>query len=328
MSRGIFGSVKEKLSRSGSFKSTKSASKNPFNTSTTNTQAPASEPTDAPPAYSANAPADHTTTSRRNLMPGGGDDGGAASRRSRSASPAPSMVSITNDSDKYAFLSTFDTVFVVDDSGSMAGSNWDEVRRVLHSITPTCTARDRDGIDLYFLNHKSKNNGGVGRADGGYYNITDSKVVNTIFENVRPSMQTPTGRRLHSVLKPYVAKLQKAADVDDVKPVNIIVITDGQPSDDPESVIVQHARKLDQLEAPLHQVGIQFFQVGRDPSAREALRELDDDLAEQGIRDMVDASTWDTNSGALTAEGVLKVVLGAVVRKIDRRRASGDRWRS
>lgn len=321
MSKGIFGSFKDKVTRSTSFKS--ASSKNPFfsfsKSTETGSTTPADTPAEAPPAYSANAPVNHASSGRSNLRPT------SAQRRGRSPSPAPSMASITNDDDKYAFLATFDTIFIVDDSGSMAGSNWDEVRRVLHGITPTCTARDRDGIDLYFLNHHSTKRGGQGRADGGYYNIRDPRTVNSIFEDVRPSYQTPTGKRLQSILKPYVADLAKASDIDDVKPVNIIIITDGCPTDDPESVIVQYARRLDGLDAPLHQVGIQFFQVGNNSGAREALRELDDDLVSQGIRDMVDASTWDTNGGVLTADGILKVVLGAVVRKIDRRRTSGDR---
>lgn len=323
MSKSLFGSFKDKLSRRTSMKSnsddpsTKSAA--------AATPAPASNPApaDAPPAYSAAAPSSHA--GRSSLMPDG-----TTSRRGRSPSPAPSMASITNDDDKYAFLRTFDTVFVVDDSGSMAGSNWLEVRRVLQGITPVCTARDGDGIDLYFLNHRSPQSGGAGQADGGYYNITDPRRVDNIFDDVRPNSTTPTGKRLQTILKPYVASLTEADDIDDVKPINIIVITDGCPTDDPESVIVQYARKLDKLEAPLHQVGIQFFQVGSNAAAREALRELDDDLASQGIRDMVDASTWDTNNsgGVLTSDGILKVVLGAVVRKIDRKRASGDRRRT
>ena len=316
MSKGIFGSIKDKMSRSDTQKSIK----NPFRSSSG--PPPSPPPMDAPPAYSADAPPNHTTRERSaSLTP---HDNGSY-RRGRSPSPAPSMVSITNDDDKYAFLRTFDTVFVIDDSGSMDGSSWQEVRSVLNSITPICTDRDRDGIDLYFLNHRTGMRGGEGKADGGYYKINDPRVVNNIFGTVKPRGATETGARLHNILKPYTTKLSKASDMDDVKPVNIIVITDGSPTDDPEGVIVQHARKLDQLEAPLHQVGIQFFQVGHSRAAKEALRELDDDLAAQGIRDMVDASTWDTNNGVLTGDGVLKVVLGAVVRKLDRRRASGER---
>ncbi|KAK2926416.1 von Willebrand factor A-like domain superfamily [Fusarium oxysporum f. sp. vasinfectum] len=233
----------------------------------------------------------------------------------RGASPAPSISSITNAEDKYAFLSTFDTIFIIDDSGSMAGRSWREVREALRTIGPICTSHDPDGIDVYFLNHRSPAVGTGVQSPGGYFQIRDANQVQHLFESVRPCGATPTGSRLHSILKPYVAHLPA--------PVNIIVITDGCPTDDPESIIIHHAKKLDQIEAPPHQVGIQFFQVGNELGATKALRELDDDLADQGIRDMVDTATWNSatseKSNVLTADGILKVVLGAVVRRLDRR---------
>jgi hypothetical protein len=233
---------------------------------------------------------------------------------------------VTNDNDKYAFLSTFDTVFVIDDSGSMAGSSWREVSEALRAILPICTSHDKDGIDLFFLNHRSGSPAPEGKAADGYYNVTHPERVQDIFRRASPRSMTPTGTRLQSILKPYVATLERAADMAAIKPVNVIVITDGQPSDDPEAVIVQQARKLDRIDAPPYQVGIQFFQVGTDREAKEALTELDDGLAEQGVRDMVDTVTWGGTGGyrSLTADGILKVVLGAVVRRLDRKATSND----
>lgn len=105
------------------------------------------------------------------------------------------------------------------------------------------------------------------------------------------------------------------------------MITDGCPTDDPESIITHYAKQLDKIEAPPHQVRIQFFQVGNALGATKALRELDEDLVKQGIRDMVDTATWNSstsdNSQTLSAEGILKVVLGAVVRRLDRRATRG-----
>jgi uncharacterized protein YegL len=246
----------------------------------------------------------------------------------RADSPIPSIPGVTSAEDKYAFLSTFDTVFIIDDSKSMAGRPWREVREALSTITPICTSRDPDGIDVYFLNHRSAAVESGMQAPGGYYNIRDAEQVEELFNNVRPCGSTPTGARLHSILKPYVSHISRRAEnIDSTKPINIIMITDGCPTDDPESIIVHHAKKLDKIEAPPHQVGIQFFQVGSDRGATKALRELDDDLAEQGIRDMVDTTTWNSttsgNSQTLSAEGILKVVLGAVVRRLDRRATRG-----
>lgn len=56
-------------------------------------------------------------------------------------------------------------------------------------------------------------------------------------------------------------------------------------ADDPESVIITAAKRLDARHFPLSQVGIQFVQIGDDAAAVEALKELDDALAgAHGIR--------------------------------------------
>jgi uncharacterized protein YegL len=232
----------------------------------------------------------------------------------------------------YAFLTQFDTIFLIDDSGSMAGRSWRETSAALSAITPICTAHDSDGIDIYFLNHR---NPMAGSNCGGYTNITSTRTVEDIFHSVRPLGGTPTATRLNHILRPYLAQYEESIerrsqgqDVP-VKPLNIIVITDGVPSDDVESVIVKAARKLDQYDAEPWQVGIQFFQVGREPEAAEDLRELDDALSgEHGIRDMVDTVPWSGEDGqTLTADGILKVCLGSVLRKLDRRRGSDERLR-
>lgn len=62
----------------------------------------------------------------------------------------PGAMETTSDS-PYAFLTEFDTVFLIDDSGSMAGRSWRETAAALSAITPICTSHDADGIDIYFL---------------------------------------------------------------------------------------------------------------------------------------------------------------------------------
>ncbi|KAH7155033.1 hypothetical protein B0J13DRAFT_544573 [Dactylonectria estremocensis] len=331
MSKSMFGSIKNKFTRknSSSSKEEKRISRrdvrgineagttwntnNPFLDPSSAIQPGIETPSDAPPAYTASvgpsASSSHLSAGRRGV------------------SPTPSMASITSAEDKYAFLSTFDTVFVIDDSGSMAGRSWREVRDALLAIAPICTSHDPDGIDVYFLNHKSGARGSATQAPNGYNNIRSAAEVQRLFESVRPSGPTPTGNRLQSILNPYITNMTRHPDsMDSIKPVNIIVITDGVPTDDPESIIVHHARRLDVLNAPPHQVGIQFFQVGTEQGASAALKELDDDLADLGIRDMVDTVTWSTStsnrSKSLSADGILKVVLGAVVRRIDRKSVS------
>ncbi|KAL2116342.1 hypothetical protein VTJ04DRAFT_8509 [Mycothermus thermophilus] len=277
-----------------------------------------------PPPYTPTTeptPVSQTNTSQRF----GRDDSGLPSYR------MATNRFVTSAEDPYAFLSSFDTVFLIDDSGSMAGRSWREVQQALRAITPICTAHDANGIDVYFLNARNTLHQGDDNPAGGWKNITTPWQVETLFTNVRPGGATPTGTRINQILRPYLRQYERAVartgnpDECGVKPINMIVITDGVPTDDPEGVIINAARKLDALDAPSHQVGIQFFQVGCEPGAAEALRDLDDGLSGRGggvaVRDMVDTVTWDSRHGReLTAEGILKVVLGAVVRRLDRRR--------
>lgn len=120
----------------------------------------ASDPT-APPAYSA------TPSSNAKSTP-------------HSSTAAPP--SISNADTEFSFLSTFDTIFLIDDSSSMAGRSWRETREALKTVTPICTAYDADGIDLYFLNESD---------NVEYKNIINPAVVETIFNNVRPGAEHP-----------------------------------------------------------------------------------------------------------------------------------------
>ncbi|KAH0558833.1 hypothetical protein GP486_004527 [Trichoglossum hirsutum] len=212
----------------------------------------------------------------------------------------------------FTFLSQFDTVLLIDDSGSMAGSSWSEVAAALRHIAPICTAQVADGIDVFFLNHRPAN-------PADHQNVTTPEAIERIFASFHPWGGTPTGARLNEVLSPYLTRY--AADPEGTKPLNIIMITDGVPSDNVESVIINAANILDKADAPSWQVGIQFFQVGRERGAAEALEKLDNGLSGGGIRDMVDTVPWSgTNGEKLSAEGILKVVLGAVNRRLDRKR--------
>ncbi|KAJ4411622.1 hypothetical protein N0V82_008991 [Gnomoniopsis sp. IMI 355080] len=335
----IKGSIKGRLSRSASNASNKSANDgtrgvNPFSSPApsgpaawANTQYTAQE---APPAYQAAPPV---------YVP-------------RAPSPTPSRfsaITATTPEDQYAFLSSFDTIFLIDDSGSMVGRSWREVQSALSSITPICTQHDADGVDIYFLNHRSANPAvpAHGKAAGGFTNVASAATVDHIFTTVRPGGMTPTGTRLNHILKAYLRHYEEGIrraggdpDATDVKPINVIMVTDGVPSDDPESVLLSVAQKLDKLEAPPHQVGVQFFQVGNESGAAEALRVLDDELSGLGggVRDMVDTVTFNAKAASglsssgtmpvLSAEGILKTVLGAVVKRLDRARIMEEERRS
>lgn len=222
------------------------------------------------------------------------------------ASPAPIVV---DGEYVLEMLRDFDTVFIVDDSASMRGTRWDQAKAAIKGVVAQAMKYDDDGVDIYFLNNHKSGEG-----------LRKPKDVDRLFTGVEPRGATPTGRTLEKILRPYMAKLEAAAQAgrpDSVMPVNIIVITDGAPTDDPESVIISFARRLDKGDFPLSQVGIQMLQVGDDPAATRALQELDDELADaHGIRDMVDTVPY---QGDFTAELIVKTLLGGINRRLDRR---------
>ncbi|XHG07365.1 hypothetical protein AWENTII_010516 [Aspergillus wentii] len=221
-----------------------------------------------------------------------------------SAQPPPASGISTGGDSPYAFLGQFDTVFVVDDSSSMKGRRWKEAEDALSAIAPICTQYDSDGIDIYFLNHRRAS---TSDTTGAYNNITTAADVQEIFNSVEPHGATPVGNRLNQILRPYVRRMGRMAVATDdngelkdktlfVKPLNIIVVTDGAFTDDAEVVIASVAKKLDMYEAEPWQVGIQFFQIGDDEGARSYLQELDDELGKktrnEKLRDIVDTVPW------------------------------------
>ncbi|KAG1743551.1 uncharacterized protein EDB91DRAFT_1051223, partial [Suillus paluster] len=101
-----------------------------------------------------------------------------------------------------------------------------------------------------------------------------------------------------------------------IKPLNVLIITDGASSDDVESVIVYFARLLEADKWPLGQVGIQFVQIGNSRHAAQFLRKLDD-LKQAHIRhrqDIVDTTPY---IGQLHADMLIKVLVGGINRRVD-----------
>ncbi|RYP84671.1 hypothetical protein DL769_001105 [Monosporascus sp. CRB-8-3] len=279
---------------------------------------------DPPPSYDMAVPSSSSAA-----------ESSSACRQGKSGGARPRLTKemVTNKEDEYAFLSHFDTVFLIDDSGSMARyGRWEEARTALAFILPVCVDHDKDGVDIYFLNHKNTNR----RVDGadhkgpsagtGYRHVKSAEAVMDIFNGTEPNGQTPTGERLGQILQTYLTYFENqvqrnGVDGHGVKPVNIIAITDGCPNSREvlEGVIVEAAERLQKQDALLYQVGIQFFQVGNNPIAAEFLTRLDKTIREehQLDRDMVDTVPFNPGTGGLTDKLILKTVLGAVVKTLD-----------
>ncbi|KAI0375942.1 hypothetical protein BV20DRAFT_26935 [Pilatotrama ljubarskyi] len=211
-------------------------------------------------------------------------------------------------------LRKYNTVIIVDDSGSMSKRGlWKEARDALASLAEVASKYDTDGIDVCFLNSEKTGS-----------NMTSASAVRRLFDSVFPGGATPIGERLEELLLYYMNELDASkesggqAAVKAIKPVNYIIITDGAPTDDPAAVIANAAKRLDEGRYPLTQVGIQFVQIGNNRDATEYLRSLDDEL--QGlynVRDIVDTTPY--LGGRLSADSIIKILLGGINRRVDKR---------
>ena len=220
---------------------------------------------------------------------------------------------ITDDNDIFNRLRMFDTVFIVDDTGSMVlaahekepegQSRWDATKQALGHIIGLAAPKDEDGIDIRFL--KSTELGGdkmksveeVMRLVEEVDMFDDRRGGGTFFEEHLKdeiSLRREEYRQYCEQDAAYKSKDRVArARLEKPQPpkkLNLIVITDGQADDkqEVEDYIVETARELDKLKAPATQIGLQFVQIGEDESARNFLKRLDDDLKHQNppIRDV------------------------------------------
>lgn len=200
-------------------------------------------------------------------------------------------------------LKMFDTVFIVDDTGSMIKKvkenepegldRWTVTVEALRHIADIAAEHDEDGIDMKFLKMDEFD------AENIISGAAISDILSLIdFQNQDHGGGTTFAKHLEGVIDSHVdtyedyiddlavyrqrvrERAKKPKRPDKPKALNVIVITDGQADDEEEveNYIIKVARKLDQLEAPAGHIGIQFVQVGDDEQATTFLKRLDDDL--------------------------------------------------
>ena len=95
-------------------------------------------------------------------------------------------------------------------TNSNHNTRWDELKEVVNIVLEIATIYDSDGIDINFLN---RNN---------YENIYNLETVKNILED-RPYGLTPLNKSLKMILDKYK---------DSIKPVLIVIATDGIPTND------------------------------------------------------------------------------------------------
>jgi len=214
----------------------------------------------------------------------------------------PDFIDAGIKEDDLAILREYDTVIILDDSGSMTPL-WAQACRILGILAEIASKYDKNGIDIHFLNNDK-----VGE------HLKARHEVEHLFAGVSPAGPTPLGECLERVTHRLLKEISKG---NPCKKVNYLVITDGRPTDDAEEAIVHIAKRLDEAGATLSQLGMQFIQIGSDERAKTFLGSLDNDLKEKySIRDIVDTEPY--NGAELTAPRLVKLLLGGINRKVDR----------
>jgi hypothetical protein len=169
-------------------------------------------------------------------------------------------------------------------------SRWNELIQSLRYIVDTVCHYDKDGVDVHFLFNDAKDEPQI--QDG-------QRIMDLLTNEVSPDEDgggTFMQDQLWDILtrsvdkfEEYRGSLKSSSRAERPKKLNLIIITDGA-ADDKEEVeftIVTAAKRLDALQAPKHQVGIQFLQIGQDVKAGKWLELLDNSLHKMhGIRDV------------------------------------------
>ncbi|KAL7265898.1 hypothetical protein RUND412_011572 [Rhizina undulata] len=170
----------------------------------------------------------------------------------------------------YSTMKYFHTVFLIDNSVAMSDQSWELAFIIMSEIVPACTNYDRDGVDIYFLNH--------GRS---YVRLHSAQDVANVFCQVRNASVTSTGKRVSEILIQYINKCMQ--QLKPPKPLNMIVITDGASSFPQllETCIINTAMELHSHHSPYNHCWIEFLQVGRSETVEHYLEALDKSLCDK-----------------------------------------------
>lgn len=165
-----------------------------------------------------------------------------------------------------------------DNSGSMefykADGRIDDLKIVLSRTVSVATMFDEDGISVRFMNDVPKIH--PRELDG----IKTEKQVDDLMFRTDFGGATPMGEKLQEkILGPL---LEKARSRQLSKPILVITITDGRPTDPPNKDIraVIKAASEELARQDIYGSGVlslQFAQVGLDTGATEFLASLDND---------------------------------------------------
>jgi len=208
------------------------------------------------------------------------------------------------------YLREYDVVFLLDDSGSMQGERWTEAKNALDGLANYVIDKgwDSDGIDLRFLN--STNRFAFSDING----VQDKGKVAAVIGAISPSGGTPTGARTQTILGEHIDKLNATKGTPgygQIKPLDLICITDGEPTDDPAhelgKMLIEAGNKIKAGPHHPNSLGVQFVQIGSDAKATEALAKL----VQADTGNIVDTVPY-TGPGSISPDKLERILLGGV----------------
>lgn len=167
-----------------------------------------------------------------------------------------------------AILTEYDTILLVDRSGSMTGpakgfsDRWTQAKELTIGIATLASQVDEDGITVITFGGKFVPSNDV--VDG----IKDAAQVAALFSTQGPGGTTPTSEALQAAFDKKFASGKKTI---------IICVTDGEPNDANavKQTIIVAANKLNDAG----EIRVLFLQVGDDAGAAKFLDGLDNSLS-------------------------------------------------
>ncbi len=192
-------------------------------------------------------------------------------------------------------LALYDIVLYIDDSGSMLfeeeGERIKDLKIILSRVAFAASLFDDDGVQVRFMKVELQGN-----------NIRSEQQVNDLVSQINFVGMTPIGTALMTrIIEPLLIQPARAGHLR--KPLLVITITDGQPTEKPpnalENTIRMACTEVAKTRYGRGAVAFQFAQVGNDVNAREYLKQLD---LHPEVGDFVDCT-----SSELLVDGVAHI---------------------
>lgn len=180
-----------------------------------------------------------------------------------------------------------------------------DLRNIMTSVVNISMLFDDDGISIRFMNDWDSNPAMDGVDMRRLDNIKDERMIEHIVGKIQYTGITPLGAELRNkVIDPMV--LGPARNRQLQKPVLVITITDGQPTetDDVVKNVVQYAsNELSRMpQYGPGAVSFQFAQVGNDQPARAWLAKIDSDPQVGYLVDCTSSEFYEPVCHELTAD--------------------------